>query len=657
MSINRLRISPTPSNTATITPSITPTITECPGICFTEGSGFSPVPRVIIQDNNNKLVVGGAQSYQGVINPQFIRRITTQGAIDSSFSGGTGFNGNVNTISQQTDGKYIICGSFGAYSGTAADDFIRLNYDGSIDFTFTSTTGFNPGAVLTSLIQSDGKIFIGGSFTSYNSVVQNRLIRLNTDATKDTTFDIGTGFNSDVIDVKLQNDGKLICAGVFTTFTGTSQNRITRLNTDGTRDATFSVGTGFNNTTRTLALQTDGKIIIGGDFTTYTGTSQNRITRLNTDGSRDTSFVIGTGFNGQVNKIKLQSNGKIIVVGAFTDYNGTTCNRIVRLNTDGSIDNTFVSGFGFDNSVNDFTIDSDGYIYLIGAFTAYNGFITNRIVKLTSNGAYKGCTPISITPTPTLTRTPTQTPGITSTPTNTPTNTITSTPTQTPCINCYEYSFTASTSGLLSWLDCDGIMTDTFVNSGDTYQITCIGAREGSVSGTGTIVQGALCSSTCITPTPTASQPITPSVSPTNTQTPSISPTNTTTPTMTSTSTTPTVSSTPTLTPEITSTPTNTPSPSGNCPYTIYSHGAIRATCSDYCNENYLIQTTTCSSQPYGSLSIGDFIYGYAGQSGYIAYSNVSTDTTTGPFRIADIDGSGEILGIYVCSGGSCIPL
>jgi hypothetical protein len=103
--------------------------------------------------------------------------------------------------------------------------------------------------------------------------------------------------------------------------------------------------------------------------------------------------------------------------------------------------------------------------------------------------------------------------------------------------------------------------------------------------------------------------------------------------------------------------PTPTPTPTSVCPNEIYTHGAILFTCSDYCNNNYLIQTTDCSSQPYGTLTIGDFIYGYSGQAGYLAYSNVSTDTNTGPFRIADIDGTGEILGIYVCSGGSCIPL
>ncbi len=214
------------------------------------------------------------------------------------------------------------------------------------------------------------------------------------------------------------------------------------------------------------------------------------------------------------------------------------------------------------------------------------------------NGVYtvSGLTCTGSTPTPTTT--PTSTPSITSTQTTTPTNT--STPTNTP-----------------------------------------------------TITQ---------TNTPSNTQTIT--STPTNTETPSVSPTNTNTPTTTQTpsntetpSVSPTQTNTPTGTPEITSTPTNTPTPSGNCPYTIYSHGAIRATCSDYCNENYLIQTITCSSQPYGTLSIGDFIYGFAGQSGYLAYSNVSTDTNTGPFIIADIDGSGEILGLYVCDGAICTPL
>jgi hypothetical protein len=171
------------------------------------------------------------------------------------------------------------------------------------------------------------------------------------------------------------------------------------------------------------------------------------------------------------------------------------------------------------------------------------------------------------------------------------------------------------------------------------------------------------------TPTPSVTIGLTPTQTPQTTSTPTPSTTLTLTPQLTSTPTptsTPQITSTPTSTANTTPTPTGTqpvtptitasPTPTESCPNTIYTHGSILGTCSDYCNNNYNITVQDCSSQPYATLSIGDFIYGYSGQSGYLAYSNVSTDTTTGPFLIADLDGSGEILGIYVCSGGSCIP-
>jgi hypothetical protein len=139
--------------------------------------------------------------------------------------------------------------------------------------------------------------------------------------------------------------------------------------------------------------------------------------------------------------------------------------------------------------------------------------------------------------------------------------------------------------------------------------------------------------------------------------TPTPTPTNTPTSTLPSTTPTqtPTNSGTPNVTP--TNTSTQTPTPSVTSLPTIYTHGAVLPTCSDYCTINYNITTLTTADANYASLTIGDFIYGYSGQAGYLAYSNVSTDTNTGPFRIADIDGTGEVLGLYVCSGGSCIPL
>jgi len=190
---------------------------------------------------------------------------------------------------------------------------------------------------------------------------------------------------------------------------------------------------------------------------------------------------------------------------------------------------------------------------------------------------------------------PTATP--TNTPSNTPTGTIPATPTPTPttspCIFCYEYSFgPATSSGLLTWLDCDGILNDTFVNIGETYNITCTGAREGTVTGNGPITQGALCSTTCLTPTPTSTIPATPTNTPTNTPTPSNTPTIPPTPTNTPTNTGTPTSTPPSVTPTNTQTPTETP-PSYVCYYfqnedssqsTIFYYGIFAGSTSEVLN-------------------------------------------------------------------------
>src|SRR5690606_5239549 len=99
------------------------------------------------------------------------------------------------------------------------------------------------------------------------------------------------------------------------------------------------------------SLQSDGKVVIGGAFSSINGTVRDRIARLNTDGSLDTTFNPGTGANDLVTSISIQSDGKIIIGGWFIFYNGTAIKRIARLNTDGSLDNTFDPGTGADYDV------------------------------------------------------------------------------------------------------------------------------------------------------------------------------------------------------------------------------------------------------------------------------------------------------------------
>jgi hypothetical protein len=126
----------------------------------------------------------------------------------------------------------------------------------------------------------------------------------------------------------------------------------------------------------------------------------------------------------------------------------------------------------------------------------------------------------------------------------------------------------------------------------------------------------------------------------------------------------PTTTSTPTRTPTATptgtssgTTPTPTPTPTQTQGIQIFTHGTVFVICSGFCNTNYQIDVSTPAEANYSTLTIGDTIFGQGGVAGFVAYAATSTDTATGTFRIAEIDSSGEIIDILVCSGGSCVPL
>src|SRR5215472_16453179 len=108
-----------------------------------------------------------------------------------------GGNQQVNKILRQSDGKYILFGSFNQYLG-AHNRIVRINSDGTVDGSFSPGTGAN-GQIFTAAFQSDGKIMIAGSFTTYNGTTRNRIARLNADGSLDMSFDPGTGPNNQII--------------------------------------------------------------------------------------------------------------------------------------------------------------------------------------------------------------------------------------------------------------------------------------------------------------------------------------------------------------------------------------------------------------------------------------------------------------------------
>ncbi|MBL0025188.1 MAG: delta-60 repeat domain-containing protein [Saprospiraceae bacterium] len=337
--------------------------------------------------SDGKIIIGGDfTGFSGIVRNR-ISLIKANGRVDFAFSGSsTEVNNSVYTSAIQNDGKIIIGGNFTSYNGTTRNRIARLNADGSLDASFDPGTGAN-NVVYKVAVQNDGKIIIGGNFTSYNGTARNSIARLNADGSLDETFNPGTGANGFVLSSTIQSDGKIIIGGGFTFYNGVLKNYIARLNADGSLDASFNPGTGADNSIFTITIQGDGKIIICGDFTSYNGSSRNRIARLNIDGSLDIGFNVDTGANDNVWSSAIQSDGKIIIGGSFTSINGMSRNRIARLNADGSLDASFNPGTGANNSIFTITIQDDGKIIIGGEFTSYNGVITNRITRLNTDGS------------------------------------------------------------------------------------------------------------------------------------------------------------------------------------------------------------------------------------------------------------------------------
>jgi uncharacterized delta-60 repeat protein len=319
--------------------------------------------------------------------------VSNNSIVNTSFNVGNGFNSTTWSIVVQSDGKILYGGDFTSYNAITSNKIIRLNIDGSIDTSFVIGSGFGTGAVFVFAIQTNTKIICGGNFNIYNGTFANRIIRLEANGSVDTSFVSGSGFsgtvNALVNALAIQSDGNILCGGDFANYNGTSANFIIRLNSNGSRDTSFVYGSGFNNIVYSIAIQTNGKIVCGGTFTSYNGTSANRIIRLEANGSVDTSFVYGSGFDSfAIFYVTIQSDGKILCGGGFSDYNGTSANNIIRLNTDGSVDTSFVYGSGFSGgSITMIKIQSDNKIVIGGSFTSYNGTSANGIIRLNSNGS------------------------------------------------------------------------------------------------------------------------------------------------------------------------------------------------------------------------------------------------------------------------------
>jgi uncharacterized delta-60 repeat protein len=313
-----------------------------------------------------------------------IARLHSDGALDTSLN--PLLNGPVYSVAVQPDERTLVGGGFTTLDGITRNRLARLNPDGSLDTLFNPNSS---GLVFSIAVQPDERILVGGVFTALDGVTRNRLARLNPDGSLDASFDPNA--NGTVFSIALQPDGRILVGGGFTTIDGTTRNSLARLNSDGSLDTSFnaSVSIAALPVVSSIAIQPDGKILVGGVFDAIGEVARSNIARLDPDGGLDTTFAPDA--NGLVLSIAIQTDGKILVGGLFTTIGGVAVSgaSIARLHPDGSLDTSFNAAVGGSNLpfISSIAIQPDGKVLLGGNFTVAGGETRNDLARITNTEA------------------------------------------------------------------------------------------------------------------------------------------------------------------------------------------------------------------------------------------------------------------------------
>lgn len=261
----------------------------------------------------------------------------------------------IQTLALQPDGKIVTGGQFSKVNGITRSSLARLDRDGSLDENFFAggkiegpPFNLNPATTGTSslissiVIRPDGKVVVAGSFTNVNGIQAGNVVRLNPDGTLDREFAVTPGPATTVWSMENLTDQKLLIAGTITTNSGF----VMRLNADGSRDPTFDAAGAVTGPVYAVRIQGDGKVVLAGALADSGNVNQNRpVIRLHADGRLDTTFQFSPSFNAMGFSMALQADGRILVGGVFKQTTGTTSwSGLMRLDATGRID------LGFDPS-------------------------------------------------------------------------------------------------------------------------------------------------------------------------------------------------------------------------------------------------------------------------------------------------------------------
>ncbi len=322
------------------------------------------------------------------------------GALDAEFATVLSKTNSAPGLSQVcplADGKFLVAGGFEVANGVVRIALVRLNANGTLDNSFSvairdTSTNFPAANVRKVVVQPDGKILIAGRFNLVNNFSVGNIARLNQDGTLDTAFNTGTGFDTSVSALALQSDGKILVGGDFNQFNGMSLTKLIRLNADGSHDSSFTsnISTFLVPTMNSILPLANGQILIQGNFNSVNGLTRRGLARLNSNGSVDPTFVEpGTYsiFNG-MNAFALRPDGKIYIGGAFEIRvsNQLVCQNLCRLNGDGTFDNSYFVSFGVNSAVRTMYLQPDGRLLIHGSLNTVNGAPRTGGTRLNDNG-------------------------------------------------------------------------------------------------------------------------------------------------------------------------------------------------------------------------------------------------------------------------------
>lgn len=360
--------------------------------------------------SDGKLLVWGDFSRLAGVERTAIALLNADGSVDESFrppeillghrrlaglgSGQVSFSANavVSSVEIQPDGKLLLVGSFSRVNGNPRTKLVRLYADGRVDESFGSNLHFD-GAIISLVVQPDGRIVVGGAFEHINGERRPFIARLLSDGSVDTSFQPNGGPTSDwfvsILTMALQVDGKILMGGFFKNVDGRPMLNLARLNPDGTFDPTFKLRNGASGPVGRIRQQPDGKIVVGGVFDTLGNRASKKLARLNADGSNDLTFRPPNA-NADVNDFVCLPDGRLLVSGNFTTIANQSRRFVTLLKADGTLDSSFDLGTGPDRFLGNDAgggsqatpVVADGTLYLAGPFQHVNGLYAPSLVRL-----------------------------------------------------------------------------------------------------------------------------------------------------------------------------------------------------------------------------------------------------------------------------------